>query len=212
MSVRHGLLALLSQGPSYGYQLKVEFERRTGDSWPVNVGQVYNTLDRLERDGLIQRDETDGDGHVFYAITDTGLAEARSWLEGPVVRGTAARDELAVKLALAVTLPDVDPEAIIHAQRFATIRSLQELTRSKAAGGDPDSPEEFAWQLVVDALIFQAEAEVRWLEHSEARIRRLLARGGSIARGAGGDGRSAASADSADPADLSVGSTQGVVR
>lgn len=179
MSVRHGLLALLSQGPSYGYQLKVEFERRTGDSWPVNVGQVYNTLDRLERDGLIERGETDGDGHVFYAITDAGAAEARSWLEGPVVRGAAARDELAVKLALAVTLPGVDPEAIIHAQRVATIRSLQELTRSKAAGGDPDSPEEFAWQLVVDALIFQAEAEVRWLEHSEARIRRLRARTGS---------------------------------
>ena len=96
MSVRHGLLALLSQGPSYGYQLKVEFERRTGDSWPVNVGQVYNTLDRLERDGLIERGETDGDGHVFYAITDAGAAEARSWLEGPVVRGAAARDELAV--------------------------------------------------------------------------------------------------------------------
>lgn len=179
MSVRHGLLALLSQGPSYGYQLKVEFERRTGDSWPVNVGQVYNTLDRLERDGLIERGETDGDGHVFYAITDAGAAEARSWLEGPVVRGAAARDELAVKLALAVTLPGVDPEAIIHAQRVATIRSLQELTRSKAAGGDPDSPEEFAWQLVVDALIFQAEAEVRWLEHSEARIRRQRARTGS---------------------------------
>lgn len=198
MSVRHGLLALLSQGPSYGYQLKVEFERRTGDSWPVNVGQVYNTLDRLERDGLIERGETDGDGHVFYAITDAGAAEARSWLEGPVVRGAAARDELAVKLALAVTLPGVDPEAIIHAQRVATIRSLQELTRSKAAGGDPDSPEEFVWQLVVDALIFQAEAEVRWLEHSEARIRRLQARSGS----GGADGGATASASrpvSAEP-------------
>ncbi|KQV24448.1 PadR family transcriptional regulator [Yonghaparkia sp. Root332] len=203
MSVRHGLLALLSQGPSYGYQLKVEFERRTGDSWPVNVGQVYNTLDRLERDGLIERGETDGDGHVFYAITDAGAAEARSWLEGPVVRGAAARDELAVKLALAVTLPDVDPEAIIHAQRVATIRSLQELTRSKAAGGDPDSPEEFAWQLVVDALIFQAEAEVRWLEHSEARIRRLRARTGSegAARGA------TASAPRTAPAELPATTT-----
>ena len=206
MSVRHGLLALLSQGPSYGYQLKVEFERRTGDSWPVNVGQVYNTLDRLERDGLIERGETDGDGHVFYAITDAGAAEARSWLEGPVVRGAAARDELAVKLALAVTLPDVDPEAIIHAQRVATIRSLQELTRSKAAGGDPDSPEEFAWQLVVDALIFQAEAEVRWLEHSEARIRRLRARTG--ADGAAGAARSTtASAPRSVPADLPATTT-----
>jgi len=191
------------EGPSYGYQLKVEFERRTGDSWPVNVGQVYNTLDRLERDGLIERGETDGDGHVFYAITDAGAAEARSWLEGPVVRGAAARDELAVKLALAVTLPDVDPEAIIHAQRVATIRSLQELTRSKAAGGDPDSPEEFAWQLVVDALIFQAEAEVRWLEHSEARIRRLRAR----PEADGATGGTTASAPRSAPADLPATTT-----
>jgi len=176
MSVRHGLLALLSQAPSYGYQLKLDFERRTGDSWPVNVGQVYNTLDRLERDGLVAKGDTDGDGHVFYAITEAGRAEARSWLERPVERSAATRDELAVKLALAVTLPDVDAESIIHAQKVATIRTLQELTRTKAAGGDPDSPTEFAWQLVVDALIFQAEAEVRWLEHSEARIRRLPAR------------------------------------
>lgn len=192
MSVRNGLLALLAQGPSYGYQLKAEFEKRTGDSWPVNVGQVYNTLDRLERDGLIQQTEVDGDGHVFYAITAAGAAAARSWLTDPVRRGTAVRDELAIKLALAVTLPDVDAEAIIHAQRMATLGSLQELTRSKIAGGDPDTADEFAWQLVVDALIFQAEAEVRWLEHSEARIRRLSARGAVITRPFGDPSRRAA--------------------
>ena len=189
MSVRNGLLTLLAHGPSYGYQLKTEFEKRTGDSWPVNVGQVYNTLDRLARDGLIEQTETDGDGHVFYAITEAGVLEAQSWLSGPVQRGTATRDELAIKLALAVTLPGVDAEEIIHARRVATLRTLEELTRSKIAGGDPDTADEFAWQLVVDALIFQAEAEVRWLEHSEARIRRLRDRGVSIARPFGDSSR-----------------------
>ena len=177
MSVRHSILALLDQAPNYGYQLKAEFERRTGGSWPVNVGQVYATLDRLERDGLVEQTETDADGHVFYAITDSGRAEARTWLTTAVPRATTTRDELAIKLALAVTLPGIDAEAIIHAQRSATLATLQSLTRSKIAGGDPDTIDEFSWQLVVDALIFQAEAEVRWLDHSEARIARLKAAG-----------------------------------
>ena len=72
MSVRQSLLAILDQGPCYGYQLRAEFERRTGSTWPLNVGQIYTTLDRLERDGLVAKGETDDQGHVFYDITDAG--------------------------------------------------------------------------------------------------------------------------------------------
>ena len=54
MSIRHGLLALLAQEPMYGAQLRSEFESRTGGTWPLNVGQVYTTLSRLERDGLVE--------------------------------------------------------------------------------------------------------------------------------------------------------------
>ena len=61
MSVRHALLALLSEGPKYGLQLREEFEARTGEIWPLNVGQVYSTLQRLERDGLV---ESDGSGEA----------------------------------------------------------------------------------------------------------------------------------------------------
>ena len=56
MSVRHALLALLSEGPKYGLRLRQEFEARTGEMWPLNVGQVYTTLQRLERDGLVESD------------------------------------------------------------------------------------------------------------------------------------------------------------
>ncbi|CAI7673602.1 unnamed protein product [Penicillium discolor] len=63
MSVRQSLLAILDQGPCYGYQLRHEFDRRTGSTWPLNVGQIYNTLERLERDGLVQRGEADDHGH-----------------------------------------------------------------------------------------------------------------------------------------------------
>ena len=172
MSVRQSLLAILDQGPSYGYQLRAEFERRTGSTWPLNVGQIYNTLDRLERDGLVVKGDTDAEGHVFYEITDAGHAEATAWLHSPVPRSTTTRDELAIKLAIAITLPGVDIGEIIQVQRMATLRTLQELTRAKASGGEPATSEDLAWQLVVDSMIFQTEAEVRWLDHTESRLAR----------------------------------------
>ena len=77
MSIRHGLLALLERGPSHGYQLRAEFDAATGATWPLNVGQVYTTLDRLERDGLVAQDgEPDADGRIAYRITDAGRAGA----------------------------------------------------------------------------------------------------------------------------------------
>ena len=177
MSVRQSLLAILDQGPCYGYQLRGEFDRRTGSTWPVNVGQVYNTLDRLERDGLVEKADIDAEGQNYYQITDAGSAEVASWLGSPVLRTAATRDELAIKLAIAVTLPGVDIGHVIQVQRTATLRTLQELTKTKNATDDPESAEALAWLLVVDSLIFQAEAEVRWLDHSEARLARASAAG-----------------------------------
>lgn len=170
MSVRQSLLAILDQGPCYGYQLRTEFDRRTGSTWPLNVGQIYNTLDRLERDGLVSKGEVDEQGHVFWEITDAGSAAVREWLTSPVERAAGTRDELAIKLAVASTLPGVDVATIIHTQRRASLSQLQELNRAKYAGADPDGPEELAWSLVVDSMIFAAEAEVRWLDHTEQRL------------------------------------------
>ncbi|WP_261166092.1 PadR family transcriptional regulator [Microbacterium sp. Marseille-Q6965] len=171
MSVRQSLLAILDQGPCYGYQLRAEFDRRTGSTWPLNVGQIYNTLERLERDGLVSRDDADDQGHVFWRITDAGRGEVASWLASPVERGQGTRDELAIKLALAATLPGVDVESVIQTQRRATLAQLQSLQRAKYAGSSPDSAEELAWSLVVDSMIFAAQAEVQWLDHTEQRLR-----------------------------------------
>ena len=170
MSVKQSLLAILDQGACYGYQLRHEFDRRTGSTWPLNVGQIYNTLERLERDGLVAKGEVDEQGHVFFEITDAGRAEVRSWLDSPVERGQGTRDELAIKLSLAATLPGVDVAEVIQTQRKASLAQLQELNRAKYAGADPEGPEELAWSLVVDSMIFQAEAEVRWLDHTEQRL------------------------------------------
>jgi DNA-binding PadR family transcriptional regulator len=174
MPIRHGLLALLERGPSHGYQLRAEFDAATGATWPLNVGQVYTTLDRLARDGLVTQDGApDGDGRIAYRITDTGRDEVRAWFSSPVTRQGAPRDELAIKLALAVTTPGVDVVAVVQTQRRATITSLQEMTRLKA--GATDVAADLAWSLVLDALVYRAEAEVRWLDHCEARVARAAA-------------------------------------
>lgn len=170
MSVRQSLLAILDQGPCYGYQLRHEFDRRTGSTWPLNAGQIYNTLERLERDGLVERGEIDEHGHVYWRITDAGSAEVAHWLSSPVARGQSTRDELAMKLAVAATLPGVDASALIHAQRTASLQRLQSLQQAKDAGADPDSPQALARALVLDSLIFTAEAEIRWLDHAEQRL------------------------------------------
>ncbi|KFF60713.1 transcriptional regulator [Cryobacterium sp. MLB-32] len=177
MSVRQSLLAILGQGPCYGYQLRAEFDRRTGSTWPLNVGQIYNTLDRLERDGLVRKLEGDNDGQHYVEITDAGRDEAARWLTSPVIRTTATRDELAIKLAIAVTLPGVDIARVIQVQRTATFRTLQELTRTKNLTDNPESSEQLAWLLVIDSLIFATEAEARWLDHCESRLSRAVAAG-----------------------------------
>ncbi len=175
MSIRQGLLALLEQGPMYGYQLRAEFENRTGATWPLNVGQVYTTLARLERDGLVEPAGDDGDGHAVYRITEAGRAEVVTWFSTPVSRTSPPRDELAIKLAMAVTVPGVDVRAVVQGQRSATVRALQDYTRLKVRAAEGGTRQDLAWLLVLDSLVFAAEAEVRWLDHCEARLARAAA-------------------------------------
>ena len=122
MTVRNALLALLEQGPMYGYQLRAEFERRTGATWPLNVGQVYTTLSRLERDGFVEAHGGRRRGRTsMYVATAAGHEEVAAWFTTPVARTQPPRDELAIKLALAVTVPGVDVGTVIQQQRSATM-------------------------------------------------------------------------------------------
>ncbi len=179
----------------YGYQLRAEFESRTGGTWPLNVGQVYTTLARLERDGLVEPAGEvageDADKHVFYRCTEAGAAELREWFDSPVNPEGRPRDELAIKLGLAVGSPGVDVRAVIQRQRTHTMRTLRDYTRLKADVADTD----LAWQLVLDSLIFQAEAEVRWLDYCQERLERAGAKAtgtepgrGRVSQGEGADG------------------------
>jgi DNA-binding PadR family transcriptional regulator len=154
----------------HSYQLRSEFDAATGATWPLNIGQVYTTLSRLERDGFVEPIGEGDDGRVTYRITEQGLAEVERWFVAPVAREGRPRDELAIKLALPLTTPGVDVHKVVQVQRTATLRSLQDLTKLKA-GADPVA--DAAWLLVLEAMIFQAEAEVRWLDHCETRVAAL---------------------------------------
>ena len=173
MSVRQGLLALLAEEPMYGARLRSEFEGRTGGTWPLNVGQVYTTLARLERDGLVEPvGGSDEEGRIAYRLTAAGRASTASWWLTPVDRDSIPRDELVIKLALAVTSPGIDVPRVVQTQRTATLRHLRDLTRLKSRTVEDADDAGLAWLLVLENLLFAAEAEVRWLDHVEARIAR----------------------------------------
>ena len=163
MGIREGILALLVGGPKYGYQLKREFETATGEAWTLNVGQVYTTLNRLERDGFV---EACGDEQKTYRITETGQREASDWMVNPVEQTVANRDEVSMKILLALTAGPVDPAVVIAHQRSATMTSLQDYQRLRTEATDA----ELAWLVHLDRLAFQAEAELRWLDRIESRI------------------------------------------
>jgi DNA-binding PadR family transcriptional regulator len=170
MSIRQGILAMLADGPRHGYQLRVDFEERTGSTWPLNIGQVYTTLSRLERDGLVVALDGADDTQKRYALTDRGQAELTAWFATPVHREDRPRDELAIKLAMAAELPDTDLHAVVQAQRTDTMRALQDYTRLRRASENDDH--DLSWSIVLDSLIFATEAEVRWLDACEERLSR----------------------------------------
>ena len=168
MSVKHSLLALLSEQPTHGYQLKSSFERRTGGAWPLNIGQVYTTLSRLERDGLVAEVERDGD-RVTYQITDAGRSALEAWYAAPVVADPPLRDELAIKLLLGVAANDIDVVTLLQRQRTATVEQLQRYTAQKRRA---DPADDLPLVVLLDSLILKAEAEIRWLDLCEQRLAR----------------------------------------
>ncbi len=196
MSVRHALLALLSEGPKYGLQLRQEFESRTGEVWPLNVGQVYTTLQRLERDGLV---ESDGEGEgpqKGFRITATGRRDLHEWLRTPTDTAPP-RDELVIKVLVAVRLPGVDVHDVVQAHRRRLVETMQRYTRLKVEAADDD----IAFALVADAELFRLEGTVRWLDAADARLRRSPHAGVDAAA----DRAPAAAEPAAPTRDLEVG-------
>jgi DNA-binding PadR family transcriptional regulator len=172
MSVRHAMLALLSEGPKYGLQLREEFEGRTGEVWPLNVGQVYTTLQRLERDGLVESDANGEDGpQKVFRITPEGERELAAWLRTPPDLSSPPRDELVMKVLVALRVPGTDPHEVIQAHRRYLVQLMQQWTRIK----DDEADGALGLALAVDAELFRLGSVVRWLDVAEDRLQETAA-------------------------------------
>jgi DNA-binding PadR family transcriptional regulator len=176
VSVRHALLALLSEGPKYGLQLREEFEARTGEVWPLNVGQVYTTLQRLERDGLAESDDAGQDGREktpqkAFRITAAGHDELEGWLRTPPDLSAPPRDELVMKVLVAMRVPGIDVHDVIQVHRRYLVELMQQWTRIKEAEAESD----LGLALVVDAELFRLDSVIRWLDAADGRIKRAAA-------------------------------------
>lgn len=167
MTVRNALLAILTLGPAYGLQLASEFRRRTGGAEEVIDAQMYTTLGRLERDGVIAKLPKDSSGKVRYELTDEGRAEAEAWLAAPVPQDAAgARDELALKVTLAATLPGGDVRSLLNAQNAL---ARQELARALA-----EAPDDLLADVVLARRRSALQAELEWIKEARTRLGQLV--------------------------------------
>jgi DNA-binding PadR family transcriptional regulator len=168
VSVRHALLALLSEGPKHGLRLQQEFEERTGEVWPLNVGQVYITLQRLERDGLVESDDERRAGpQKKFVITPAGRAELDGWLCTPAGDVPPPRDELVIKVLISLRVSGADVHDIVQAHRRHMIELMQRYSHLKMEAADDD----IGLALVADAELFRLDGIVRWLDAADTRLR-----------------------------------------
>jgi DNA-binding PadR family transcriptional regulator len=169
MSIPYALLALLTEGPKYGLQLRQEFEAGTGEVWPLNVGQVYTTLQRLERDGLVESDDAAAEGpQKRFRITAGGTEELAGWLRTPPDLSSPPRDELVIKVLVALRVPGVNVHEVVQVHRRYLVELMQQWTRLKEDLAEND----LAFALVVDAELFRLDSVVRWLDAADGRLKR----------------------------------------
>jgi len=163
------ILGLLSQEPRHGYDLKQAFEALLGGTWPLNIGQVYTTLSRLERDGyvesLIVPQELLPDRKV-YSLTQAGRDQLSLWLSEPTQGAIRLKDEFFIKLLILQLTNSSDPIALIRKQRLATMQNMAKLTNLLS---DPDL--NTATALIIEGAILHVEADLNWLDRCEERFK-----------------------------------------
>ncbi|TVL93911.1 PadR family transcriptional regulator [Streptomyces sp. LX-29] len=168
MSIGHTLLGLLESGPRHGYDLKRAFDERFGHDRPLHYGQVYSTMSRLLKHGLVEVDGIEHGGgpeRKRYAITDAGITDVEQWLAQPEKPEPYLQSTLYTKVVLAL-MTGRDAADILDVQRATHLRLMRDLTQRKR-GGD------LADQLICDHALFHLEADLRWLELTAARLDQL---------------------------------------
>ena len=168
MSTPLSLLGLLQRGPRHGYDLKREHDERFPAAKPLAYGQVYATLARLLRDGLVEvREQQPGDGpeRTVYGLTDAGREQVQVWAAEPEAPAPHVANVLYTKVLLSL-LSDGDASAYLDAQRAAHLARMRELTATRRTGSLPEA-------LAADFALFHLEADLRWLEVTTDRLSAL---------------------------------------
>jgi DNA-binding PadR family transcriptional regulator len=163
--MRYPFLALLAGGPAHGYELKHALEQRFGDVLPpLNAGQVYTTLQRLERDGLVAGRDAPDDGRPkrVYELTASGREALAAWVATPSA-ATRLRDEFFLKLVLAGQAGVADPRTLIEQQRRECLQALRGLADLGANGNVVGS-------LLAEGAALHLEADLKWLDLCEQRL------------------------------------------
>jgi DNA-binding PadR family transcriptional regulator len=159
------LLGLLERGPSHGYELKREYDTYFGQCKPVPFGQVYSTLSRLARDNMVvvgQPEPGGGPDRRRYAITDEGRREVAEWLATPLGPEPYLQNVLFAKVVLALVLGR-PAKAYLDAQRATHLERMRQLADRRRQGGMLEA-------LMADHAMFHLEADLRWIEMTEARL------------------------------------------
>jgi len=168
MSVPHALLGLLEQQPRHGYDLKRLFDRYFGPERPLAYAQVYSTLSRLEHRGRIRLDaveQAEGPERRRYAITEHGTRELERWLDEPLEAEPHLQAALFTKVVLAI-VSGRSVQPLVDLERRAHLRRMRELTATRRIASMPVA-------LLADYALFHLEADLRWLELTEARVDEL---------------------------------------
>ena len=176
MSVTYSLLGLLDEGPVHGYELKRQFDRYFAPDHGLPFGQVYATLERLERHGQVAVaaiEQDVGPERRRYAITEIGEQALEAWLSEPLEPEPHLRSALFAKVVLSV-LRGQSLDALLDAQRHAHLARMRDLTQQRRTATLPAS-------LLADYAIFHLEADLRWIEMTGARVDELRARIGGLA-------------------------------
>jgi DNA-binding PadR family transcriptional regulator len=167
MSVPDGLLVLLGEGPRHGYQLAAEFAERTAERWSLNTGQVYTTLDRLVRDGFVEPEAGAlDDRRRTYRLTPAGALRAETWLAASPPAPEEQRDELVLRVLLVAAVAPTAALELIDRQRRQLVERLQEVRRRQRDGSGA-----LLARMAADAVVSRLEADVRWLDLCEERLR-----------------------------------------
>jgi DNA-binding PadR family transcriptional regulator len=168
--MRYPFLALLADRPAHGYELKQELESRFGDVLPpLNAGQIYTTLGRLERDGLVSSEGVEQNGRPnkrVYELTVAGRRAVEAWVEEPTP-GPKLRDDFFMKLVLAAGTGLADPQELIDRRRRSLLQALRDLDGHRSRLPDAANP---AGELLVEGASLHLEADLRWLDLCEQRL------------------------------------------